>query len=170
MDLEPLLFTEEMIKLGHFLVWIRVVHEVNNFIVLSSSFKSLFRLKCYHTGAWCLELIKEILGSFSKLSITIFLLKSAENLLLNFSNFIPFLLLNHLTSLSQPIDHFRVVVSKCDLGNFDLIVIIISQVWRSGESFLKLKLDIELKLSHFTHWVTFLVVLLLPCVVLIMSN
>lgn len=78
------------------------------------------------------------------------------------------------TSFFQPSDNFRIVISKWNLSNCFSVVsfpfIVISQIFHIINPLLEDFLVVNLELSNFTHWVTFIKVLSLPSYVSFIGN
>lgn len=71
-----------------------------------------------------------------------------------------------MTSFFQPSDNFRIVISKWNLSNCFCVISfsfsVISLIFHGINPLLKDFLVVNLKLSNFTHWVTFIKVFRLP--------
>jgi hypothetical protein len=81
--------------------------------------------------------------------------------LIDNTNLVPFFCLDICASGFEPVDNFRIVKSKGNLGNFDILLSwsINSVVWEFIHSLFKLKLDVELKLLDFSNRVSMVMVI-----------
>lgn len=88
--------------------------------------------------------------------------------LVNLCNLIPFLSLDEVTSLREPINDSSIVVSEGNLSNLDFLIFVLleSKIIHSCDSLLKLQLNVELELSSLTHWIGFVIIKFLPVLVL----
>lgn len=137
---------------GKELVEVLEVLNLNEVIVLGSSGVSLLGFHGGEHRHWSLQLVEKLLVVFDSFS---------DGLVDGF-DLVPLLSLDEGASLHEPVNDLRVVESKSNLSNLDVLLswTIDSVVWELVESLLELKLDVELELLDLSHWISWVKVVL----------
>lgn len=121
----------------------------NQVVVLGGSGISFFGLHGSENRAWSLHLVQNFLV-FDTLSYS----------LVDCFDLFPLFSLDECSSLFKPVNDFRVVESKCDLSNLDVLLswTIDSIVRELIESLLYLELNVQLELIDLSHWISWVIV------------
>lgn len=137
-------------------------HDSFLLVVEDGSIVSFFSLKSSKSRAWLLASIKKFL-----------LFDSSSNSAIDVPDLFPFLILDIVTSVSEPSDDFAVVVGESNLGNLDSLVWIFifftieSEIFHLADSVFKLVLNEEFELSCLSHCILRVEIVLLPMSILL---